>query len=73
VNRDGYHIFRHFRNDYLQAGGHDADVIARYSNIESRLHAYENYPWRTDYPEPLKQSRCLYFYAFHLFIDSIYL
>ncbi len=52
--------FRSFRNSYLQAGGHDANVIARYSDIEYRLRAYEDYPWTKDYPEPLKANRCLF-------------
>jgi hypothetical protein len=51
--------FRSFRNSYLLSGGHDANVIARYSDIEYRLRAYEDYPWTKDYPEPLKQNRCL--------------
>jgi hypothetical protein len=50
---------RSFRNNYLQSGGHDANVIAHYSDIENRLRAYEDYPWRKASPEPLKQSRCL--------------
>jgi len=53
--------FRQFRNNYLQSGGHDPSVIARYADIENRLRAYENYPWTTDYPEPLKSNRCLFF------------
>lgn len=55
--RNGGDTMRQFRNNYLQSGGHDASVIARYTDIENRLRAYENYPWTTDYPEPLKSNR----------------
>ncbi|CAF3532536.1 unnamed protein product [Rotaria sordida] len=48
---------RNSRNDYLQAGGHDASVITRYSDLEYTLGAYEEYPWTIDYPEPLRQSQ----------------
>jgi len=59
----------------LQSGGHDANVISRYSDLEYRLRTYTDYPWTKDYPEPLKQSRCLYFifcffYSIYLFIDQ---
>ncbi len=66
-----YRIFRSFRNSYLQSNDHDANVIARYSGIESRLRAYEDYPWTKDYPEPLKKNRCLYLISLP-FVTCVY-
>ena len=65
--------FRDFRNSYLQSGGHDPNVITRYSDMEYRLRAYEDYPWSRDYPEPLRPSRCLYFTKSFLLIIIIIL
>lgn len=46
------------RNNYLHSGGHDANLLARYTDIEYQLRTYENYPWMKDYPEPLKPAGC---------------
>ena len=46
------------RNNYLHTGGHDANLLAHYTDVEYQLRTYENYPWTKDYPEPLKQARC---------------
>ncbi|CAF0792235.1 unnamed protein product [Rotaria sp. Silwood1] len=48
---------RSSRNDYMHSGGHDANVITRYSDLEYQLSAYEQYPWTKDYPEPLQQIK----------------
>jgi hypothetical protein len=48
-------------------------MVARNSDIEHRLRAYEDYPWTTEYPEPLKQNRCLDLLSlFFVFFQSIY-
>ncbi|CAF3409943.1 unnamed protein product [Rotaria sp. Silwood1] len=41
----------------MHSGGHDANVITRYSDLEYQLSAYEQYPWTKDYPEPLQQIK----------------
>lgn len=51
--------FRNTRNDYLRAGGHDANIITRYADLEYKYNAYQDYPWNKDYPEPLKRMKCL--------------
>lgn len=51
-------FFRDLRNNYLQAGGHDANLLAHYTDIEYQLRTYENFPWTKDYPEPLKPAPC---------------
>ncbi|CAF5090845.1 unnamed protein product, partial [Rotaria sp. Silwood1] len=52
-----YH--RSLRNVYLQSGGYDPNVLTQYNDLEHRLRYYEYYPWMKDYPEPLKQYRCI--------------
>ncbi|CAF5144243.1 unnamed protein product, partial [Rotaria sp. Silwood1] len=47
------------RNVYLQSGGYDPNVLTQYNDLEHRLRYYEYYPWMKDYPEPLKQYRCI--------------
>ena len=46
----------------MYTGGHDARTIARYSDLEYRVRSRENSPWAKEYPEPLRQARCLYFW-----------
>ncbi|CAM4854625.1 unnamed protein product [Rotaria socialis] len=51
---------RNSRNEYLNSGGHDAAVIARYSDLEYKLNLYKEYPSDKDYPEPLKPAKYQY-------------
>ncbi|CAF1286983.1 unnamed protein product [Rotaria magnacalcarata] len=51
---------RNTRNEYLKSGGHDAAVIARYSDLEYKLNLYKEHASDIDYPEPLKPAKYQY-------------
>lgn len=55
----------------MVSGGHDPNVLARYTDIEYRLRAYEDYPWTKDYPEPLKPNRCMYLVRYAICIPFV--